>query len=666
MFLWVRDLAGRISAPVSIRTLYDPGEPPVVTNLFATTSDAACSPIAPSDVVVRENEALFIKWNVDFPPSYPFGPTGAPESTVPTGAAIELDYTTNERDYVDIPNAQALLNGSNGGCSLTPLSTNAACPSGPNEATAKTGCFTWPAGSPKPNGYFRIRLRATNNKGIQSVRSTVPPLNTYDPGPTAATGDDALSRRLDFRAGNPDPGLGGNARATVLNNRVTRADAAFDMGSFAVSSRGVIYFRDRDNGLLWINPVNGNVERLIRLDDSQTGQGDGQDLFAGDGTPNTAITLQQPHFITVDFDDNLLVVDYNRVRRIEADPATGLPLRIDLLMGGGSTTSGQDVSPTAVQLSNQCEGCFISVLPNGDILVPSWLYLREATGGTLWHYKANRPSGAPTVSNINYSGHGAWIPLYNLPEPADCTVPGTPCVDTNRGLCDARPDSGTYRQCLGCADDGSSTSSLPWPSCPAGTRCNTNPASDNYNVCEWEISNCTMQEPIVELDNTGNISRMHAWLTGTYIGSPCIRNQVRPSSSVMANASCERVSAPYLRTPGGIARMFSCGTPRAFSGQPQKLENIVWASWSSLEATTNSMTLASGSKGRTTVPRILESSSMVRAAASSGSPITSAARSLRCTCRCSTRRTAPASAELEMTASMIWLPPARIKSGNSA
>jgi hypothetical protein len=96
-----------------------------------------------------------------------------------------------------------------------------------------------------------VRVRATDSKGISSVREAVPPLNAYD----NASG-------ILFLAGNPDPGIGGNALSTVINNRLSQRYGVFDFGALAVSSRGVVYLLDRDNGILWINPQSGVLNRL--------------------------------------------------------------------------------------------------------------------------------------------------------------------------------------------------------------------------------------------------------------------------------------------------------------------------------------------------------------------------------------------------------------------
>jgi hypothetical protein len=255
---------------------------------------------------------------------------------------------------VPIPGATGLQNAAGAGCSLT--ASAPLCPgAGPYESSAKTGCFLWAAGQTKPSGFFRVRVTATDKRGIQTVRSTVPPLNAYDTSP---------SHRLRFLAGNTDPGLGGNARATFFNNQVTSKLNTYDAGSLAVSSSGIVYFRDPENGVLWIDPATGNVERLLALGPSST----------GDGGPVRAAAAIGLGSIALNFQDELLVweidptnVSVARIRRVTLD-ARGLPDRILPFLGGGSDLSGNGVAPSAVQLAN-CKNCELIPMPNGDVFV---------------------------------------------------------------------------------------------------------------------------------------------------------------------------------------------------------------------------------------------------------------------------------------------------------
>jgi hypothetical protein len=515
IFLWVRDRSQRVSLPVFVSTIYDPGDPPVITNFYATTSDTPSTPLAPTDLTVRNDEALYIKWNVAFPPSLS-GPT------TPSGPAVLIDYLTPS-GFQPIPGTEGgLTNGDNdgaGGCTVD---------------AGKTGCYLWPAGAPKPSTYFTVRLRATNNKAIQSVRTTVPPLNTFDPGPSGITGDDVLTRRFDFLAGNPDIGLGGNLRATVFNNRVYSSGASFDSGSFAVSSQGVIYFRDQDNGLLWVNPVNGNVELLIRIDATRTGQGDGAPL-------SSATTLQAPGFIAIDFEDRLLIWDYERIRRITVT-ADGLPSGIEAVAGGGALLEGTNVAPSDVYLIN-CTGCNILPLPSGDLYFGNNLYLRSGYSGAparIWHYQEG--GGTPRADSLAPHGFGYWdVDYASTPLSPDCTADPNPCgyYFTSKAFCD--PGS---HQCVGCT--------APGTTCPMDTRCDSLASSVTFDQCVYDIAQCTLIEPVIEFDALGSLLRMHAWSQGSYQGSPCPAGRVTLDTIAVSVTDAVPAAVHQPQVPGAV------------------------------------------------------------------------------------------------------------------
>ncbi|HET7064794.1 MAG TPA: hypothetical protein VFI49_11025 [Rudaea sp.] len=381
--LWVRDNAGQVSASAVRQADYDPGTPPSIDNVFATTSNAPCAPQAATDSTVQSNEDVVIKWLANFP------------NGEAAAGGIDLEYTEDGIAYAPIPGAQNLANAADGGCTLAPSGGNPSCPAGPFESSPKSGCYRW-LGAPKPTGYFGVRVRATDNKGISSVREAVPPLNAY-----------YNTSGIRFLAGNPDPGLGGNALAGVINNRLAARYGSFDAGALAVSARGVVYLRDRDNGILWINPVSGVLDRLGTLGA----------VSAGDGGPAANAVWRSPQYIAVDFADRLLVWDYDRIRRVDVD-GEGLPATVDTFIGGGSDLSNSGIAPLDVQLSADCSACDILPQRNGDVFTNDSYFYRRSFAGHIRRYRA----ASNTVDTFDVTGIGySEEPTRNLD---DCTFSG--------------------------------------------------------------------------------------------------------------------------------------------------------------------------------------------------------------------------------------------------
>ncbi len=326
VFAWVKDALGRISVNTGasgvdrVAIAFDPGEPPELDEVFATTSDNPSSPLSNADLTIAATESLFVKWRAvaqaDKPEALPL--------------RVRIDYTTDDVSYTLVK--EELENAQGAGCTAV----------GP-----KTGCYLWSGTTlPRPQSptYFRVRVTVTDARGLTTVRSTTPPLN--------------VSTTIGFLAGNPDPGLTGNARAAVLNNGQTQSFGEYDPGSFVVSSRGVVYFRDRTQGVLWVNPQNGNVEMLLR----KTGATTGEQL----GTAAISATARDPVRIIIDFHDRLIVWDYDRLRRIEVD-GNGFPTIIE--------TIAQDLPPCV----NGYQCAFVA-LPNDDIYFPTLIAGRPSMG----------------------------------------------------------------------------------------------------------------------------------------------------------------------------------------------------------------------------------------------------------------------------------------------
>jgi hypothetical protein len=343
--VWVRDAAGRSSVNAATAVLqdyvplrYDPGTPPTVTNVFAMSSDTPAWPLVPTDLEATQNVPVFIKWKASFP-----------NNVAPSVGRVSLFYTEDDLSYTLIK--ADLGNVATGGCSLSLPDANGVG----DTSDSFSGCFVWDSASAispqawanKPNGYYTVRVIATDDRGITTARGTVPPLNALLGGTSG----------LQFLAGNTDPGIGGNALSTVFNT--SAGENTCMSGLFATSSRGVVYFIDRDNGLVRVDPNTGNSELLVRVGATSTGDG---------GNANLATTVA-PTRVYLDTSDRIYLVEFRRLRRIDVD-ASGAPTTIATILGGGtirtapSLTSG--IAATSVQWD--CLDCPITVLPSGDII----------------------------------------------------------------------------------------------------------------------------------------------------------------------------------------------------------------------------------------------------------------------------------------------------------
>ncbi len=403
---WVKSSLGLISTNsgsvgadlVSIH--YQPFAPPLVTNVTATSIDNPCSPNRSIDVAVVAGNEVFVKWYASSEAG--FGAT-----------PIALSYTTDDVNYIPIPGASALTNGVNGGCNLE---------SPPNDdcsavdTTAKTGCFHWD--SAPLSTYFKVRVTATDVDSASSVTSAIPPMNVFPP--------------INFLAGNPDPGLGGSVSSVPLLSRQISSYDQPDLGSFVVTSRGGIYFRDYDNGLLWVDPSSGNVTRLIAITGSSTG---------ANGSPATNATLNWVCRLDLDYQDRLYIWDNDRVRRVEVDE-NGSPTTISTVLGGGTDYTSDGIAPTAVRLdtcpraTNAGFRQKLTVLPNGDMYFMSKnAGTTFATGFRFRKYSASTdlvtsivPSGtgylgnpSADLSTCSFVTHAGPLVIY---EPTTSTVNG--------------------------------------------------------------------------------------------------------------------------------------------------------------------------------------------------------------------------------------------------
>jgi hypothetical protein len=367
LYAFTRDSAGNVSQAITpepngqghdhARVDYEPGEPPEVRNFFVTNSANACPTFAPTDVTTAASN-LYLRWNVDFV---------ATQGTDPE--EIRVEYTSDDVSYTPLTMGP-LGNTGTTGCSVGPCGAT-----GPTF----TGCYTWPNTPPlDPAQYVRFRLKAQNKKGVVTVRSSVPALNVAD--------------KIRFIAGNPDPGIDGNATAAAFLTGAKQRYIAYARDTLAVNEWGVLFHLDPANGILWVNPDTGTVSRVAQTTGVAT---DG--VVGSTGAPPT---FASPQKIFMTHEDDVLVWDGPAIRRIVTDPASGVPTSVvtELTNPGGCT--GASCLCNAV--------CSIVALPNGDYLFNS-MYGFPGTGTAKFAiYRREKATGLVTSivpSGIGYSAY---------------------------------------------------------------------------------------------------------------------------------------------------------------------------------------------------------------------------------------------------------------------
>ncbi len=359
VYAWVKTNAGLISTltnsgngtdGVDKKTIeYDPNPPPIVVNVLSASTDAATFPLSPSDITVAAGSTVYIKWNASAISG--FGAT-----------PIDLYYTEDETNYTLI--ASDVSNSANTGCTV--------------DGSTFTGCYTWTNGSPT-SSYFRIRVDATDSAGILAYSS--------GPGMNVST--------FNTLAGNTDTGLNGNANSAIIFNNTGSSVVDVDGMSFVVTDAGDFYIRDIKRGILKMDVNTGLLTEYISHTGSHT-----------DGPVATATLRSLQTRMTLDFNGDIILYDYDRIKRIDLDTET-----VTTIIGGGATaandTAALDFLMGGCQ-STRSYTCRLVVLPNDDIY-----FLRRGAhastpgaGEAIWHYQASNqrvysmvPSGTGTEQN---------------------------------------------------------------------------------------------------------------------------------------------------------------------------------------------------------------------------------------------------------------------------
>nr|BFD63060.1 hypothetical protein BdHM001_17410 [Bdellovibrio sp. HM001] len=331
IFSWVKSEAGLISelSAAGNGTLgvdqgeveYAPGAPATVVNVIGVGADTHATPPTSTETTVAAGQTLIVKWKI------------TDDAALPNNN-IKIYYTLDEKNYT--LKAENISNQANGGCSV--------------DGVNYTGCYVTTSPS---SAYFKLRLSVLDSSQKVSLASALP------------------NNLGAFRvlAGNTETGIGGSANSAVFNVNSSGTTSGLP-GTLAITDDGTVFVRDTLNGILRINPATGLVESFIPT----TG-------VINDGPIGTATLRNASARISVDFANNLLIMDYDRIRKVNLTTNT-----VSTLIGGGSTrASGTAASSFQLTVSSGCNTCTLTALPNGDILFFDGL----STEKVIWRYQAS-------------------------------------------------------------------------------------------------------------------------------------------------------------------------------------------------------------------------------------------------------------------------------------
>ena len=136
-------------------------------------------------------------------------------------------------------------------------------------------------------------------------------------------------------------------------------------------------------GILYIDPQSGKLQQLIPLGATTSG--------LGDGGPVSSAKLRAPSSIAIDYQDRLLIFDYDRIRRVDFSAS---PPTISTFIGGGASTADTIATPNGINLSTlnmqlaQLGRNPLMPLPNGDIWFFSEVY-GYGNRQRIRHYRAS-------------------------------------------------------------------------------------------------------------------------------------------------------------------------------------------------------------------------------------------------------------------------------------
>lgn len=344
VYAWVKDETGQISDNAAVinkdtySITFDPGTPPTLGAVQVANTNTPPSPLTANELITAVGTDLYVKWNAADLEGLATNP-------------ITIKYTTDDINFNAITNGTDLANGANGTCTVDP---------------GFTGCAKLIAPT---SSYYKIRVIAKDTLGTTVF------LNSSSLNET----------KLKILAGNTDDGLNGSAISAVLYTYGSSKNVTYGFKNrLVVSDDGKFFYIDNLRGLLWIDPSNGVLKKFIPT----TG------TSSGDGGLASNATLREASAIALDYHNNLLIWDFNRIRKVDLTT-----MSISTLLGGGATTDPTGtVNATEIALPSFHKnwGNLIP-MPNGNIIF-------DAPSTSLHHRKYRATDGKIELMDLQGTG----------------------------------------------------------------------------------------------------------------------------------------------------------------------------------------------------------------------------------------------------------------------
>ncbi len=361
VYAWIKDLSGNISTNTAtvgkdmVSITYFGDYSPVLTNFIVSNTRTPPNPITANEMEFDDTDPVYIKWTAS-----------DDKGVTPT---IKLAYTKDDVTFTEI--ASNLSNSLNNCSTLNEAGTTL--------DDGSTGCYEWVTPTELANQYFRVQL-IVEDTAQQATSILSLPIN---------------STRFKILAGNVDPGVNSHAKSAII-----AVPGSPSLYSLAVASDGKVFVRDANYGLMYINPQTGIFEQLLTVTGTST----------GDNGPVRSAGAKQIYKITMDYQDRLIIWDYDRIRRIDTKTE---PMQIETIIGAynngvsGTQTTDTVTNPADLKVyPGPTDPTFLQPLPNGDIYFQSGPYGTVNDGNVLRIYRGSLP--APTIASIRVSGSGAY------------------------------------------------------------------------------------------------------------------------------------------------------------------------------------------------------------------------------------------------------------------
>ena len=344
IYAWVKDEAGQISNNSAIISTdaysitFDPGTPPTLGAAQVANTNTPATPLTANELITPVGTDLYVKWNASDLEGLAANP-------------ITIQYTTDDVNFSALTGGTNLTNGANGSCTVDP---------------GFTGCAKLLSPT---SSYYKIRVIAKDTLGTTVF------LNSSSLNET----------KLKILAGNTDDGLNGSAISAIFYTYGSSKTVSYGYKNrLVISDDGKFFYVDKLRGLLWIDPSNGVLKKFIPT----TG------TSSGDGGAVASATLKNASAIALDYHNNLLIWDFDRLRKVDLATMT-----ITTLLGGGATADPSGtVSASSIQLPTfHTIWSTLIPMPNGDILF-------DAPATSLHHRKYRAADGQIELMNLQGTG----------------------------------------------------------------------------------------------------------------------------------------------------------------------------------------------------------------------------------------------------------------------